>query len=288
VRFRFIAEHRVRWSIRDLCAMLGVSRGGFYDWLKRAPSERQRADQELTGIIRRSFNESRRTYGSPRVWQDLNDWGHSCSVHRVARLMRLAKLRGRTRPRRRPTDTGDRVQSAIAPNLLQRQFSAPRPNARWVADFTYVSTAEGWLFVAAVMDLFSRRIVGWSMSSTMSSQLVIDAMLMAVWRRGSPKELLHHSDQGSQYTSGDFRELLHAHGIICSMSRRGDCWDNSAMESFFSTLKTECTHRERFKTRDEARAAVFDYIESFYNLQRRHSTLGGYSPARFEQMAEEA
>jgi putative transposase len=196
--------------------------------------------------------------------------------------MRSAGLRGRARRRRLPRDLGDRPAALIAPNVLDRQFQAPQPNTRWVADFTYVPTTEGWLYVAVVLDLYSRRVVGWSMSSTMDAQLVIDALLMAIWRRGAPHELLHHSDQGSQYTSEDFQRLLAAHGVTCSMSRRGDCWDNSAMEAFFSTLKIECVNRRRYRSRDEARADVFDYIERFYNPVRRHSTIGGLSPLQFE------
>jgi putative transposase len=173
---------------------------------------------------------------------------------------------------------------AIAHNLLERQFAASAPNKHWVADFTYLWTAEGWLFIAVVLDLYSRRVVGWSMSSSMTAQLVADALTMALWRRGTPKELLHHSDQGSQYTSEQFQRLLSSQGIKCSMSRRGDCWDNAAMESFFSSLKTERTSRRNYASRDEARADVFDYIERFYNQQRRHSTLGYVSPAEFERV----
>ena len=282
MRFAFIAKHRAAWQTKLMCATLGVSRGGFYEWRKRAPSTRARANEQLLSRIRSSFEQSRHTYGSPRVWRDLRDWGYGCSVHRVARLMRGAGLRGRNRRRHLPRDVGERIEAAIAPNLLDRQFAAPQPNTRWVADFTYVPTAEGWLYVAVVLDLYSRRAVGWSMSGTMDSQLVIDALLMAIWRRGSPREFLHHSDQGSQYTSDDFQRLLAAHGVTCSMSRRGDCWDNSAMEAFFSTLKVECVNRRRYRSRDEARADLFDYIERFYNPVRRHSTIGGVSPMQFE------
>jgi putative transposase len=182
-----------------------------------------------------------------------------------------------------PYDTGERAQ--LAPNLLDRQFDAARPNERWVADFTYLWTSEGWLFLAVVLDLFSRRVVGWSMQSRMTAQLVIDALLMALWRRGKPRELLHHSDQGSQYASEDFQRLLEEHGITCSMSRQGNVWDNSAIESFFSTLKTERVNRRQYRLRDEARADVFDYIERFYNPRRRHSSIGFVSPVEFENSA---
>jgi putative transposase len=198
--------------------------------------------------------------------------------------MRSADLQARRRRRRRPGDDGLRPEHAIAPNLLERNFQSAAPNAKWVADFTYIDTGEGWLFLAVVLDLFSRRAIGWSMSSTMGSQLVMDALLMAVWRRGRPTQLLLHSDQGSQYAAEDFQRLLAHHGIVCSMSGKGDCWDNAAMESFFSTLKLERVYRRpRYRTRDEARADVFDYIERFYNPRRRHSTLGNISPAAFER-----
>ena len=196
---------------------------------------------------------------------------------------REGKRTRRVHRRNKPSDNGVRALHAIAPNLLERQFDASAPNQRWVADFTYIWTAEGWLYLAAVMDLFSRRIVGWSMQGGMTAQLVIDALMMAVWRRGKPDALLHHSDQGSQYTSEDFQQLLASQGITCSMSRKGNCWDNAAMESFFSTLKIERVNRRRYKTRNEVRADVFDYIERFYNPKRRHSTLGGISPVEFEK-----
>jgi putative transposase len=267
----------------ELCEALGVSRGGFYAWLKRPESRRAREDRELSVQIRTSFEGSDRTYGSPRVFRDLRAWGYRISRKRVARLMRAAALQGRRRRRRLPQDLGDRPEHSIAPNLLERQFEASAPNQRWVADFTYIWTQEGWLYVAVVLDLFSRRIVGWSMQPSMTAQLVTDALLMAIWRRGQPKELLHHSDQGSQYTSEQFQALLAAHGVTCSMSRSGDVWDNSAMESFFSTMKTERCNRKSYGTRDAARADVFDYIERFYNGRRRHSTIGYVSPAEYEK-----
>lgn len=274
MRYGFIARHRTVWPTRAMCRVMEVSHSGFYEWLGRSPSCWQRENLRLTGRIRESFEASDRTYGSPRVWRDLHEWGEACSENRVARLMQAAGLQARRKRRRSPTDTGVRPEHSIAANMLERQFEADAPNRKWVADFTYLWTAEGWLFVAAVLDLYSRRIVGWSMSGAMTAQLVSDALLMALWRRGKPDELLHHSDQGSQYTSEDFQRLLRDHGIVCSMSRRGDCWDNAAMESFFSSLKTERTSRKHYATRDEARADVFDYVERFYNPRRRHSTLG--------------
>ena len=284
MKYGFIAEHRAQWPIRVMCRVLQVSPSGFYEWDGRNPSQRSADNEKLTGLIRQSFAASDRTYGSRRVWEDLREWGHCVSVNRVARLMAAAGLAARRKRRRRPGDATQSPQHTIAPNLLQRQFEAEAPNRRWLADFTYIWTAEGWLYLAVVLDLFSRRVVGWSMKEEMTSQLVIDALLMAIWRRGSPRELLHHSDQGSQYTSEDFQRVLAAQDIVCSMSRRGDCWDNAAMESFFSTLKTERASRTIYRTRDEARADVFDYIERFYNPRRRHSTLQYLSPVRFEEL----
>ena len=284
MRYGFIAEHRAQWPVRVMCRVLQVSASGFYEWDGRGPSQRSVDNEKLTGLIRQSFAASDRTYGSRRVWEDLREWGHCVSVNRVARLMAAAGLVARPKRRRRPGEAAHLTQHTIAPNLLQRQFEAEAPNRRWLADFTYIWTAEGWLYLAVVLDLFSRRVVGWSMKEEMTSQLVIDALLMAIWRRGSPKELLHHSDQGSQYTSDDFQRVLAAQGIVCSMSRRGDCWDNAAMESFFSTLKTERASRTIYRTRDQARADVFDYIERFYNPRRRHSTLQYLSPVRFEEL----
>ena len=288
MRFQFIAKHRGAWRINDLCGALGVSRGGFYEWLNRSPSRHEQVDRQLLAQVRASFEQSDGTYGSPRVWRDLRAWGHPCSRERVARLMREAGLQGRRRRRRLPGDAGVRSASSVAPNLLDRQFEASGPNQRWVADFTYIWTAEGWLFFAAVLDLFSRRIVGWSASHSMTAQLVADALIMAVWRRGRPTSLLHHSDQGSQYQSEAFQRLLAVLGIVCSMSRSGDVWDNSAMESLFSSLKTERVNRRVYASRDEARADVFDYVERFYNRRRQHSTLGYLSPAAFEDATASA
>lgn len=286
MKFGFIAKHRAIWPIKWLCEALGVSRSGFHAWLTRSPSRRAREDEALSPKIRASFLDSDRTYGARRVWHDLLADGASCGLHRVERLMRAQALRARPRRRGLPADTGERRIDAIAPNLLDRQFEAEGPNKKWVADFTYIWTAEGWLYVAAVIDLFSRRVVGWSMKAEMTAQLVTDALVMAIWRRGKPDALLHHSDRGSQYVSEQFQRLLADAGVSCSMSRAGNVWDNSAMESFFSSLKTERIRRKVYRTRDEARADVFDYIERFYNPKRRHSTIGYVSPAEFERMAE--
>ena len=286
MKFGFIAKHRGIWPIGWLCEALGVSRSGFYAWLSRPPSRRARADEELSGKVRASFLASDRTYGARRVWHDLLAEGVICGRHRIERLMRLHALRARPRRRRLPSDVGERQPTAVATNVLDRSFEAPAPNRKWIADFTYIWTAEGWLYVAVIIDLFSRCVVGWSMSASMTAQLVTDALIMAIWRRGKPHALLHHSDQGSQYTSEQFQRLLVDHGVICSMSRSGNVWDNAAMESFFSSLKTERAKRKTYRTRDEAKADVFDYIERFYNPKRRHSTLGYLSPMEFEMRAQ--
>ena len=286
MKFAFIATHRGIWPAGWLCEALGVSRAGFYAWRTRSPSARTQANERLLARVRASFFASDRTYGARRVWHDLLADGVSCGRHRIERLMRHAALRARPRRRHVPSDTGVRSTIAVAPNVLNRTFAAASANRKWVADFTYLWTAEGWLYVAAVVDLFSRRVVGWSMHATMTAQLVTDALVMAIWRRGNPEAVLHHSDRGSQYTSEPFLRLLADHGVTCSMSRAGNVWDNAAMESFFSSLKTERTAAKTYRTRDQARADVFDYIERFYNPKRRHSTLGYLSPMEFEMQAE--
>ncbi len=285
MRFAFVAKHRGIWPVAWLCEALGVSRSGFHAWLTGSPSRRAREDAAIGARVRASFIGSARTYGARRVWRDVLAEGMSCGLHRIERLMRAQALRARPRRRGLPKDNGERLVAAVATNVLDRQFVAEQPNQRWIADFSYIWTAEGWLYVAAVIDLFSRRVVGWSMKADMTAPLVTDALVMAIWRRGKPDSLLHHSDQGSQYTSEQFQRLLVDNGVTCSMSRSGNVWDNAAMESFFSSLKTERTARKAYRTRDQARADVFDYIERFYNAARRHSTLGYLSPVEFERQA---
>ena len=283
MRFAFIAKHRSIWPVAWLCEALDVSRSGFHAWLNRTPSKRTRDDEEIGAKVRASFIGSASTYGARRVWRDVLAGGVFCGLHRIERLMQAQAFRARPRRRGLPKDDGLRFASVIAPNVHDREFSAERPNRKWIADFTYVWTAEGWLYVAAVIDLFSRRVVGWSMKAEMNAQLVADALIMAIWRRGKPDALLHHSDQGSQYASDQFQRLMADNGVVCSMSRSGNVWDNAAMESFFSSLKTERIGRKVYLSRDEARADVFDYIERFYNTVRRHSTIGYLSPVEFER-----
>ena len=285
MKFGFVAKHRGTWPVRWLCEALGVSRSGFHGWLTRPRSARARSDEELTTKVRASFVASGRTYGARRVWHDILADGGACGLHRIERLMRTQALRARPRRRGLPADTGTRAIGALAANVLDRQFTVQAPNQKWVADFTYIWTAEGWLYVACVLDLFSRRVVGWSMSATMTAQLVTDALVMAIWRRGKLDALLHHSDRGSQYTAEPFQKLMADHGVTCSMSRSGNVWDNAVMESFLSSLKTERIARKVYQTRDQARADVFDYVERFYNPTRRHSTIGYVSPMEFERIA---
>jgi putative transposase len=283
MKFGSIAKHRSVSPVARLCEALGVSRSGFHAWLKRGPCARSREDEAITPAVRASFVASARTYGARRIWRDVLEAGSSCGLHKIERLMRAQALRARSRRRALPKDDGERSASATAPNVLDRQFTADHPNRKWIADFTYLWTAEGWLYVAAVVDLFSRRVVGWSMKAEMSAQLVTDALLMAIWRRGRPDALLHHSDRGSQYTSEQFQRLMADNGVDCSMSRSGNVWDNAVTESFFSSLKTERIGRKVYRTRDAARVDVFDYIERFYNTIRRHSTNGYLSPVEFER-----
>jgi putative transposase len=283
MKFGFIAKHRNVWPVAWLCEALGVSRSGFHAWLHRGRCARSLADEAMMSTVRASFVASARTYGARRVWRDVLAEGFACGLHRIERLMRTNALRARPRRRALPRDDGLRMTTAIAPNVLDRQFTADQPNRKWIADFTYIWTAEGWLYVAAVIDLFSRRVVGWSMKAEMNAQLVTDALMMAIWRRGRPDALLHHSDRGSQYSSEQFQRLMVDNGVDCSMSRSGNVWDNAAMESFFSSLKTERIGRKVYRTRDAARADVFDYIERFYNTVRRHSTIGYLSPVEFER-----
>jgi putative transposase len=282
VIFRFIDEHRGRWPVRLQCAALGVSTAGYYAWRDRPTSARQQRQGALLVEIRAVHAEFHARYGSPRVHAELAARGHRCCVNTVAKAMRDHGIRAKTAKKFRCT-TDSNHDLPVAENLLGRQFDPGSPNEAWVADITYIPTREGWLYLAAVEDLYSRRVVGWSMAERLGSRLVVDALALAVERRLPGEGLLAHSDRGSQYASDHYQGLLARHGITCSMSRRADCWDNAPMESFFASLKKELVHGADFATRAEARAAVVEYIEVFYNMRRRHSSLGYVSPAEYEQ-----
>jgi len=265
-----------------MCCLLEVSRSGYYAWRRRPESARSNRDRKLLPEIRQAHEQSHGVYGSPRICAELKARGLSVGRHRVARLMRLERLRGCPKKRYRVTTQVD-PRHPVTKNLLKQDFQTDAPNRRWVADITYVPTRQGWLYLAVVMDLYSRRIVGWSMSQRMSRRLVVDALKMAIAARRPEGPLIHHSDRGAQYTSDDFRTELDRHGIECSMSSTGNCYDNAVVESFFGVLKRERVNRVRYRTRDEARADLFEYIEVFYNRKRRHGYLGNVSPAEFEK-----
>jgi transposase InsO family protein len=270
-----------------MCRVLGVSRSGYYAWRSREPSTAEVRREELTREITAIHAEVKGRYGSPRVHAELVARGHECCVNLVAKLMREAGIAARTRRKFRQT-TDSNHSTPVAENILDREFDPEEPNESWVADITYVPTREGWLYLAVVEDLFSRMVVGWSMAGTMASRLVVDALEMALARRpalggSSPSGLLAHSDRGSQYAGDHYQRRLAEERIRCSMSRRGNCWDNAPMESFFASLKKELVHREDYATRDEAKASIFEYIEAFYNRVRRHSALGYVAPAEYER-----
>jgi transposase InsO family protein len=264
-----------------MCGMLGVSSSGYYAWRKRPPSGREMANRELYKKIEVVYNENHRVYGSPRIYHALKKQGVVCSENRVARLMRLRGLRARQTKRFKVTTKRNKAHP-VAPNLLNRDFEADRPNQKWLADITYILTQEGWLYLAAVLDLYSRRIIGWAMSDRMTSDLTVDALKMAIVQRQPELALIHHSDQGSQYTDGTYQALLKKHGIQVSMNSVGSWYDNAPMESFFGTLKSEWVYHRVYRTRDEARSDIFYYIEAFYNRRRLHSSLGYLSPEEYE------
>jgi len=281
VRFAFIATEKAAFPIRLLCRTLHVSRAGFYAWQARPPAGRVQADERLAVEIAAIHAESRQRYGSPRIHAELRDRGCRTGRKRVARLMRVHGLAGRRRRRFRVT-TQSRHPFPVAPNVLARQFARAAPDQAWVTDITYIPTGEGWLYLAVILDLCSRFAVGWALSERITDGLTLDALEMALGRRRPPSGLLHHSDRGSQYASGGYQRVLAQHGIVCSMSRRGNCWDNAVAESFFATLKVELVHDAAWLTRAAARRDLFEYLEPFYNGRRRHSALGYLSPRAFE------
>lgn len=282
MKYTFVAAHSGEYPIRRMCSVLGVQRSGYYAWLERTPSTREQANQDLLVLIKAEHQKSRKTYGSPRLHVVLRRKGVVCGHNRVARLMHLHEITALTRRRYHPVTTQRQPGVVPAPNLLNQEFFATAPNQKWVSDFTYIETGEGWLYLAVVLDLFSRKVIGWSMSQTMDTALVETALRMALLGRRPPAGLLHHSDQGSQYTSAAYRSCLTAALAQLSMSGVGNCYDNAVMESFFGTLKTEWVTGP-FPTCALARTTIFEYMEVWYNRQRLHSTLGYCSPVDFVQ-----
>jgi putative transposase len=267
-----------------MCRLLDVARSGFYKWLHKPLSDRAIEDLRLLELIRASYAASHGIYGSPRVFLDLREVGESCGIHRVARIMKCHKIRA-IRGYKSPKGIVGRP-SIISANQLNRVFTVEQPDRFWVTDITYIRTWQGWLYLAVVVDLYSRKVVGWSMKSSLAKEIVLDALLMAVWRRRPTQRVLVHSDQGSQYGSDDWLRFCKTNNLEPSMSRRGNCWDNAVAESFFSSLKKERIKKRIYKTRDMARADIFEYIEMFYNPTRRHSHLGGVSPEAFERASK--
>jgi len=284
MRYRVIHEHDRRYPIRLMCRTLAVSAAGYYAWRSRPECARSIQTRILRSAIRVIHQESRETYGSPRIWDALVKQGHRFGEHRVARLMRQDGIRAKTVTKWRAT-TQSQHQFPVAANTLDRAFTVEAPNRVWAGDLTYVWTREGWLYLAVLLDLYSRRVVGWAMGQRLTGELAEQALLMAVMNRTPRVGLLHHSDRGSQYAATSYQHRLAEYGLIPSISRKGNCWDNACVESFFGTLKRELVYHRHYATRDEAKEEIFEYIEVFYNRQRRHSTLGYHSPAEYEARA---
>ena len=284
MKYAFMAAYEQEFSLKRMSKVLGVSRSGYYAWKERSPSMREQVDEALLVDIRAVYQKSRKTYGSPRIHAYLRRKGHFCGRNRVARLMRQNQIVARKAHRHRPRTTQQHPGDRIAPNLLNREFSAAFPNQKWVSDITYIGTGEGWLYLAVVLDLYSRCVVGWAMGEQMDTELVEGAWQMALFNRLPPAGLLHHSDRGSQYTSEEYRDQLADLHCQVSMSRTGNCYDNAVVESFFATLKAECADSV-FKSKAEASTAIFEFIEGWYNRQRLHSTLDYLSPVDFELLS---
>jgi putative transposase len=287
MRFSFIEDHREVFHVRAMCAVLGVSTSGYYAWRDRPESMRTAANRSLSEDIRRVHADSRQRYGSPRVHAALRAEGRRVGRNRVARLMQRHGIRARQK-RRFCRTTDSHHGSPLAPNLLARQFTALAPDRVWLADITYIPTAEGWLYLAAILDMFSRRIVGWAMDDRITQELTLSALRMAIVTRHPKPGLLHHSDRGSQYAAHAYRHLLADHGMLCSMSRKANCWDNAPIESFFGTMKTELDDGSGYETRQEARNELFQFIEGFYNRHRLHSAIGYVTPMQKERFAAAA
>ena len=280
MRYAFIETHRGEFAVTRMCKVLSVSSSGYYAWRQRPESARSQRHRRLIPSIRESFSASQQTYGARRVRDDLVELGEPIGRHTVARLMKRLQLTPKTVRRFRITT--DSRKTIAAPNLLKQDFTATRPDERWVSDVTFIPTRQGWLYLSVFIDLFSRAVVGWSMSTRLKQSLVVEALTMALARRAPRALKLVHSDQGSQYTATEYRALVERHGAECSMSRKGCCWDNAVAESFFHTLKTELVHHDDYRTRAQARTRLFSYIETFYNRRRRHSSIGNLAPLVFE------
>ena len=287
MRYRAIQEHDRRYPIRLMCRALAVSPAGYYAWRSRPESPRSANTRTLLSAIRVIHQESRETYGSPSIWDALLKQGHCVGEHRVARLMRVEGIRAKTVKKWRAT-TQSNHRGLVAENTLNRQFTVEHPNRVWAGDLTYVGTTEGWLYLAVILDLYSRLVIGWAMGARLTADLAEQALTMALANRTPTAGLLHHSDRGSQYAAASYQRVLDAHGLIPSMSRKGNCWDNACVESFFGTLKRELVYHRHYTTREDATQDIFEYIEVFYNRKRRHSTLGDDSPAEYAARAEVA
>lgn len=281
MRYAFIQAHETAFAVRNLCRMMQVQRSGYYAWRKQPQSLRQQEDERLSGLIKQFWLESGCLYGYRKIHTDLREVGETCGRNRVARVMKLAGIKAQV-GYRKPRFKCGKI-ATFAENHLNQDFAVQQPNQVWVTDITYIRTYEGWLFLAVVIDLFSRQVVGWSMQPQMHADLALKALLMAVWRRKPKTEVLVHSDQGTQYTSSDWQGFLKAHKLLCSMSRRGNCYDNAVAESFFQLLKRERIKRKIYKNREDARRDIFDYIEMFYNPIRRHGHVGNLSPVEYEK-----
>ena len=286
MKYCFMQQHAKEFKVERMSKVLGVSRSGYYKFLKAKPSARERANQELLSKIKKIHKESRSTYGSPRIHAKLLANGDKCSRKKIGHLMKKNSIKAKMNKKCKVTTKSD-PKAKVAPNLLQQDFTASAPNQRWAADISYISTAEGWLYLAAIIDLFSRRIVGLAMDKFINTNLISIALNQALIHRNPADNLLHHSDKGCQYTSVFFQDLLKKNNIICSMSGTGNCYDNAVMESFFHTLKTEHVYFENYGTREQAKRSIFEYIEVFYNRKRSHSTLGYLSPFEFEKQWEQ-
>lgn len=286
MKYAFIQEHKDNYKIQTMCRVLDVSRSGYYDWVERGVSQREQRQEELLSEIKEVHEDSRGTYGSPRILRALKSNGRAVNHKTVESIMKKNAIRAKTKKKFKQT-TDSKHKLPVAPNLLDREFSPKKPNLVWVTDITYCATDEGWMYLATYIDLFSRKVVGWSMSSRMTADLVIDAFRMGIFRQ-KRAPLMVHSDRGSQYASEAFRKELEKHRCMRSMSKKGDCWDNAVAESFFGTLKTELVQHEKYKTREEARLSIFDYIETFYNRKRLHSHLNYLPPEEFEKSMETA